>query len=123
MQQFTKTALTFAILILLIFGLYIFANWFSRTTGYVLGEDEKTKLTQCLTLKGAVFYISETCPLCDKQLELFGESASEFLTIITCETPSQCPKGGVPAWTINQETSYGFKNFNELSELSGCRLE
>ena len=46
MRQYTKTMLTFFVLVILLTGMYVFTDWFSKTTGYVLGEDEKTKLAQ-----------------------------------------------------------------------------
>jgi len=122
MRQYTKTMLTFFVLVLLIAGMYMFTDWFSRTTGYVLGEDEKVKLAQCLTEKESKFYISDTCPLCEDQLKLFGDSASGFLDVIKCETIEECPEGGVPSWNINGEFYYGVKNFKELAGLCGCEL-
>jgi len=122
MRQYTKTMLTFFVLVILIFGMYMFTDWFSRTTGYVLGEDEKVKLAQCLSGKGVEFYVSNTCPLCDVQLKVFGEQASEFLNVIECSNVEDCPEGGVPAWKINGEIYYGPKSFKELSSLCGCEL-
>lgn len=122
MRQFTKTAITFGVLVILIFGLYMFANWFSKTTGYVLGEDEKIKLAQCLKSKGDIFYSSSTCPLCDKQIELFGSEASSFLEVVNCVDALQCPDRGIPAWKLNGQIAYGMKNFKELSEMSGCAI-
>ncbi len=123
MSQFTRTAVTFGVLVILIFGLYAFANWFSKTTGYVLGEDEKVKLAQCLNLNEDIFYTSSTCPMCDTQLELFGSDASKFLEVVTCTGSNECPNGGVPAWRISGQVVYGIKSFKELSELSGCALD
>ncbi|MDP4039206.1 MAG: hypothetical protein Q8P57_01340 [Candidatus Pacearchaeota archaeon] len=123
MNQITKTAVTFGILILLLFGLYLFANWFSKTTGYVLGEDEKINLAQCLAGKKSVFYISSTCPSCDLEKELFGETALKFLEIKECRAIEECPEGGVPAWEINGEIYYGFKKLSELIQISKCNVE
>ncbi len=123
MEQFTRTALTFGILVFIIFGLYVFSDWFSKTTGYVLGEDEKLRLAQCLTIKEIIFYRSATCPDCDEQLEKFGKDASRFLKIVSCNTSDECPSGGVPAWKIGTQTHYGVKNFDELTSISGCSIE
>ena len=122
MKQYTKTMLTFFVLVILIFGMYMFTDWFSRTTGYVLGEDEKVKLAQCLSGKDVEFYVSDTCPLCEAQLKIFGEQASEFLNVVECASVKDCPEGGVPAWKINGEIYYGPKSFKELSGLGGCEL-
>jgi hypothetical protein len=123
MNQFMKTTLTFGLLVALLFGLYFFANWFSQTTGYALGEDEKVKLAQCLDGKEAVFYTSDTCPLCETQENLFGQTSMRFLEVIVCQNEKDCPEGGVPAWKIFGKTYYGFKDFNQLIEISGCRVE
>lgn len=120
MEQFTRTILTFGILVFIIFGLYVFSDWFSKTTGYVLGEDEKLRLAQCLEIKGAVFYRSATCPDCDAQLELFGNDATKFLNIVDCVSADECPEGGVPAWEIDEKKYYGLQQFNELASISGC---
>ena len=82
MKQFTKVMVTFGFLALLIFGLYTFSDWFSRTTGYVLGEDEKIKLAQCLEGENTKFYVSDTCPSCDVQKEKFGETAMKFIDVV-----------------------------------------
>ena len=122
MEQFTKTAITFGFLVLVVLGLYLFSDWFSKTTGYVLGEDEKLKLAQCLNINKAVFYSSATCPDCEKQLELFGKDAAKFLKITNCASVDECPSGGVPAWKIGTQTYYGVKNFKELISISGCKV-
>ncbi len=122
MEQQTKTIITFAVLVIVIFSLYFFSDWFSKTTGYVLGEDEKLKLAQCLKDK-ATFYQSDTCPKCDEQLEKFGKDASRFLNIVSCNTTDDCPSGGVPAWKIGSQTHYGVKNLDELTSISGCSVE
>lgn len=121
MNQYTKTMLTFGALVIVLFGLYYFSDWFSKTTGYVLGEDEKAKLATCLDDKNTVFYISENCPDCEKQLEMFGES-KRFLRIFSCTTADECPEGGVPAWSIGKQIHYGVKEFDELISLSGCDI-
>ncbi|MEK6846876.1 MAG: hypothetical protein AABY16_01780 [Nanoarchaeota archaeon] len=123
MEQIGKTMLTFGVLVFIIFGLYFFSDWFSKTTGYVLGEDEKLRLAQCLTSKDAVFYRSDTCPACDEQLELFGQDAIRFLNVFTCASVNECPEGGVPAWKINGQIYYGIDQFNELISVSECDLD
>jgi len=123
MDQFGKTILTFGVLVFIIFGLYFFSDWFSKTTGYVLGEDEKLRLAQCLTSKEVIFYISDTCPDCDEQLELFGNDAVKFLNIVTCASADECPGGGVPAWEIGGQIYYGIQQFNELISISGCAVD
>lgn len=126
MEARTKAMISFVILVLLIGGLYMFTDWFSKVTGYALGEDEKVKLSQCLDGRGAVLYTSATCPSCEDQLEIFGETATKFLDIIECDNVDKKPCSdlkGVPAWKINGEFYYGEKNFKELIKISGCDVE
>lgn len=120
MEQTARTLITFGVMVLVVFGLYFFSDWFSKTTGYALGEDEKLKLAQCLSNKEAVFYRSPTCYDCDEQLEIFGETATGFLNVVSCQTADDCPDGGVPAWKIGSQTHYGVKQFDELISISGC---
>lgn len=123
MESRTKAIFSFAILIVLLFGLYFFADWFSKTTGYVLGEDEKTKLAQCLGSKGSVLYVSETCPDCEEQKELFGEDAIKFIKIVECKNVEQqgC-ENGVPVWKIEGKIYQGVRELNDLVKISGCEL-
>lgn len=123
MEQYRKTMITFGVLILVMFGLYYFSDWFSKTTGYVLGEDEKMKLATCLNGKNAVFYTSNTCPDCESQLELFGTEAAKSINMITCSNIDECPEGGVPAWQIGKQIVYGVKQLEELIQISGCDVD
>lgn len=123
MEQFFKTVLTFGVLVLVLFGLYYFSDWFSKTTGYVLGESEKMNLATCLKNKNAVFYTSTTCPDCEKQLELLGKDASKLINVVICSSASECPDGGVPAWKIGKQTHYGYKELSELIDISGCDVK
>ena len=123
MEQFFKTVLTFAVLIAVLFGLYFFSDWFSKTTGYVFGESEKMDLAICLKNKDVVFYSSSTCPDCDMQLELLGKDASKLLNIVICSNADECPAGGVPAWEIGGQTHYGYKELSELVGISGCDVK
>lgn len=123
MDQYRKTVLTFVALVLVILGFYFFSDWFSKTTGYVLGEDEKINLAICLNDKETIFYISNTCPDCEKQLELFGNEASKKINVITCQNALECPEGGVPAWKIDNKIYYGVKQLDELMRLSNCEIK
>ena len=107
----------------MLFGLYFFSDWFSKTTGYALGEDQKVNLATCLKNKDSVFYTSLTCPNCDKQLALFGDDASKILNVVVCTSIDECPNGGVPAWKIGAQTSYGVKQLDELISISGCEVK
>jgi len=124
MEARTNVIISFFVLVILITGIYFFTDWFSKTTGYVLGEDEKVKLAQCLSGRGNILYVSEECFSCDKQLEVFGDSAVEFLKIVTCQNAETCAaEGGVPAWKISGEFHYGIQELNDLLEISECGVE
>jgi hypothetical protein len=123
MNQYARTMITLGVLVFVIFGLYYFTGWFSRTTGYVLGEDEKFNLAICLKGKGTIFYVSNTCPDCDKQLNLFGKDASRMLNVFVCKNADECPQGGVPAWKIGKQVHYGVKQLDELINISECDVD
>jgi hypothetical protein len=127
MQTKYKAMMSFTILLVMIFGLYFFTDWFSKVTGYLGGEDERTKLAQCLDNLDAEFYDGEYCVECEKQRKLFG-TAMRFVDSVVCETE---PGGEVvdircenlreiPAWYINGSIYYGYQNISELREISGC---
>ncbi len=125
-----KVLLSFGILVVLIFGLYFFTDWFSKVTGYFTGEDERTKLAKCLDEKEAEFYGGIYCKDCERQLTLFG-SAVEFLQYVECETNTEgeiidekCKNiREIPAWYINKNIVYGYKDLKELEEISGCEVD
>jgi hypothetical protein len=127
MNNRQKALVSFTVLIVIVFGLYFFTDWFSQVTGYVLGENEVTKLAQCLDGKNSELYIGTNCKLCEQQKEEFGK-ALKFIATIECETnikqeiiDEKCENlRSVPAWHINKTIIYGYKNISELQELSGC---
>ena len=126
MRAFTKTMITFGVLVMLVGGLYLFSDWFSKVTGYAFGEDDKIKLAQCLDGKNATLYVSPSCFSCDKQLEDFGETAAKFLKIEECDNVEDPPCSdlkGVPAWEIDGKFIYGHKTLEELGEFSGCEVD
>jgi len=121
MNQRTKVIFTFTVLVVLIFGLYLFTDWFSKVTGYALGEDEKMNLAQCLSKKGAVFYTSPTCLPCLKQKEQWSDESLKLLIIIECKSVDDCPDvGGVPSWKISGQFYYENLNLKEIKRISGC---
>ena len=126
MRAITRVMISFTILVVLVFGLYYFTDWFSKVTGYALGEDEKLLLAQCLDGKGAVLYTSATCPSCVEQLEIFGDTAAKFIEVFECNSLEEDVCGelkGVPAWNIKGEFYYGKMGFKELIKISGCDVE
>ena len=44
MNRQQQVFLTMGVLIVLIIGMYVFSDWFSKVTGYFTGADEKIKL-------------------------------------------------------------------------------
>jgi len=124
MEAKTNVFISFFVLVVLITSIYFFTDWFSKTTGYVLGEDEKAKLAQCLSGRGDILYVSGECFSCDKQLEKFGGTAVELLRIVTCQSAETCPaERGVPAWKIEGNFYYGVQELDKLIEISGCGVE
>ena len=124
MQPRTRVVITFTFIILLVSGLYIFTDWFSKFTGYFLGEGTVEKLARCLHDKKTEFYGTEYCSECEKQREIFGQSF-RMITQIECGKNKEfCPNvRSLPAWFINKEIHYGFKTIEELQSISGCAGE
>lgn len=122
MENRSKVILTFIFLVGLVMGVYLFSDWFSKTTGLAVGEDPDNALAKCMTQNGVKFYGAKSCPNCEKQKSLFGTSAFQFVDYVECaENPSACAYlQGVPAWYINGSIIYGVKTLNELRMLSGC---
>jgi len=122
MDKRIKLLLTFGFIIFLVSGLYLFTNWFSLITGYFTGEDEKTKLAQCLDGKDVQFFGTEYCAECEKQEKLFGTAFGAIKKIDCGKNKEFCPNiRSIPAWYINKTIYYDFKNITELQELSGCK--
>jgi hypothetical protein len=121
MQKRFKVYLTFGILVLIVGGLYIFTNWFSLITGYFKGEDEVVRLAVCLNGKGAEFYGTTFCADCEKQTKAFGYAFSNIKYVDCGKDKEFCPNiRSIPAWYINGQIYYGYKEINELKEISGC---
>ncbi len=122
METQTRVVVTFFVLVALIAGTYVFSDWFSKTTGYVLGEDQKIAFAQCIADKGAVFYQTERCVACEEQRTLFGERAWELIEKKVCDERMCTGLTSLPAWELEGKIYYGFKTFNELDALSSCEI-
>ena|SRR3989344_8838619 len=122
MEKGKKVIITFGILVFLIAFLYLFSDWFSKATGYIVGEDPDNYLAKCLTRSGGILYVSKSCPDCDIQKNLFGSSALSYLNYTGCDAgePSCRDLEGLPAWKINGTVYYGVKTLTTLRGLSGC---
>ncbi|HLC31592.1 MAG TPA: hypothetical protein VJK51_02910 [Candidatus Nanoarchaeia archaeon] len=118
MNRQQQVFLTMGVLIVLIIGMYVFSDWFSKVTGYFTGADEKIKLADCLKEKGAELYTG-VCADCERQQRIFGEEGYKRLVVIDCS--SGCTNlRSLPAWYIDGKFEYGFKSLKDLGELSGC---
>ena len=122
MEGKEKVILTFIVLVFLVAFLYLFSDWFSKATGYIVEDNPDNSLAKCLTERGAVLYGSNLCPNCKIQRNLFGISAFKFLNYVECsDEPLECSNlRGVPAWRINGTIYYGIKTLEQLRALSGC---
>lgn len=121
MERRIKVMLTFLALVILIAGLYTFTDWFSKVTGYFTGEGEINKLIICLNNNDAEFYTSLFCADCEKQQKLFGQKLSLIKQINCGNNKELCPNiKSIPAWYINGNIYYGYKDLNELKEIFGC---
>ena len=121
MEKRVKLLVTFTFLIILVASLYFFTDWFSKVTGYFAGEDDKTKLAQCLNEKGAELYTALYCPDCEKQKQIFGK-ALELISKIDCDEADCSNIRELPAWYFNKTFHYGYKNLTELDDISGCNI-
>ncbi len=125
MEQRTRVILTFGVLIAIIAGIYFFTDWFSKATGYALGEDQKIVMAQCLAGSKAALYLTTNCADCERQRGILGENAYKIIKKITCDPSNLC--GGlksVPAWEIEGGFYYGVKSYKELDELSiSCSIQ
>ena len=120
METRNKVIITFLALIAIIAIFYNSTQWVTKTTGYAIGEDEKTLLAQCLTGKGAVLYVLPNSEPCINQKNIFG-SAFIQLNYLDCTNNPLCPKLTVfPSWEINGTIFQGNKSLEELKNISNC---
>jgi len=121
MQKRTQVLITFIVLALLISILYTFTDWFSKVTGYFTGEEEIRRIVACLNENGAEFYTSVFCAECERQQQLFGEPFKAIKQVDCGKDKILCPNiQSIPAWYINKNIYYGYKNLSELKEIMGC---
>jgi glutaredoxin len=106
-------------ILLLVVIATVFIRNYSPTGAVVV---DKTKLAKCLS-NNAVLYVSEGCPHCDTQKELFGENF-KYLSYIACEENMEsCVEAGVrgvPTWIINEKKYSGVRTLEELRKLANC---
>jgi glutaredoxin len=94
------------------------AHWESTNENY-------DNFAKCLTEKGVVIYGSATCPHCQDQKKMFGDSF-KYINYIECSNDPRCAQAGVqyvPTWSINGTLQpAGGKTIQELSSLTGCQV-
>ncbi len=123
MNTQTRVLVTFFVLVALIMSAYLFSDWFSKTTGYVLGEDQKIAFAECLASKGTVFYETANCADCYAQQTLFGIAAWELIEKRACDAQTKCVGlTSLPAWELEGKFYYGFKEFSEIDAISTCDI-
>jgi uncharacterized lipoprotein NlpE involved in copper resistance len=79
---------------------------------------------KCITAAGTKMYGTETCPHCQAQKALFGESF-QYITFIDCmKTPNACQGiDRVPTWEFaDGAKEVGEKTFAELATKTKCEL-
>lgn len=125
MEPRRRVLLTAGVMLVLIVGFYLFSDWFSKATGYALGEDQKVSFANCLKDYGTALYETTGCAACEKQRTLLGESAYAIISKVMCG--EDLCNGGIrrtPAWEIDGKLYYGVKTFKELDGLSAsCEIE
>lgn len=81
---------------------------------------------KCLTEKGVELYVLATCPYCNLQKQMFGDSL-KFLKVIECsENQELCIQKNisvVPTWILpTGEKLTGLQNFEILSQKTSCQF-
>lgn len=123
MRTQTRVFVTFFVLVVLIVGIYLFSDWFSKATGYALGEDQKIAFATCLVSKGVVLYETPDCLACEQQRTLLGESAYDLIPKQRCTKETRCNGlKEIPAWELEGVFSYGKKTYEQLDALSSCDI-
>src|SRR3989344_3244528 len=114
-----KVFISMFLLVFIIGFFYFFTDWFSKTTGFSINEDEASKLAGCLTGKNASLFGFEGCISCEKQKEIFRSSV-KMIEYVKCPDSRCLGIESFPAWKINERIYYGVKSLDELKNLSGC---
>jgi len=110
--------------------IFIFVSIASALTGCDSQPDQSNPdmdaFARCLTEKGFKMYGTNTCPHCNAQKEMFGESF-KLIDYTGCDEDQQaCIDAeivGVPAWDFpGGERLLGAQELSVLAEKSGCQL-
>lgn len=125
-------------------GIFLFTEGYNMQESFVRSAEDETKdqkeislsdqqlesLAKCLTEKGAKFYGTRWCSWCARQKEIFG-NAAQYLPYVECseqdsqKITAECQAlkiSSFPTWEFNGEKKPGFKNLEDLINLSGCSI-
>jgi hypothetical protein len=93
------------------------------------GNLDTRRLAECVTDAGATFYGAHWCPYCERQREVFGDSANR-LRYVECAKPGQrkqtreCAQAGIksyPTWEFADGTRHrGLQSLEKLAGATGC---
>jgi hypothetical protein len=112
-----------AIAIVVIIG----ALWyFSAPKPAAVSVNASDQFAQCLAQKGFVMYGLYSCPHCQAEKALFGDSF-QYVKYVECSTdPNKCTADNVdavPTWIEPDGTRFvGTQTLAQLSQASGCPL-
>lgn len=121
MDDRTKVIASFVFLVVLVFGLWMFTDWFSKVTGYFGGESETESLITCLQNQGVEYYSIINCKDCEEQEKTIGQAIDKIK--VSCGIEGESCKdihGEFPVWYIGGEVKHGKFSLGELKEISGC---
>ena len=106
-------------LTLIVVGLVVYFLVFAGSNP----DSPEGKLATCLRDRGATMYGLPTCPHCQDQKEMFGDSF-KYINYVNCSANREkCINEGietVPTWTIDGENFVGVQELDELAEKAGC---
>lgn len=107
------------IFLLGIFASLFFAGCAQQTTTTNLDE-----FAQCLTDKWAIMYGSVTCPHCQSQKAMFGESFTKVTYVECTKEFARCADlKGVPTWEFKDWSQLeGLQELSVLAEKTQCSL-
>ncbi|MBT4334683.1 hypothetical protein HOD61_02605 [archaeon] len=118
-QRGIKTALV--LLIFVIITSFTLAQINNITGAAILIEQKE--YTKCLTEKNVELYITENCPKCVAQKDIFEKNFKYINSIDCSDKLTECETLGLteyPTWIINNQLFIGIYSLNELVEFNEC---
>ena len=83
----------------------------------------ESSVARCLTDNGVVMYGADSCPACQQQKTLFGDSFP-FVEYVECDRSAACQENevrSIPTWINAQgDRLVGMRGLGELAEFGGC---